>query len=175
MMKINYIGKNTTFTKAMKDVTTKKLSRIEKYFVIDENTTARVLARTYDHDQKVEITIPVKHGVLRAEKKGKDYYAALDLAVDSLEKQIRKMKTQLVNRHKEALSRQFADEAETEREETSITKVKAIDMDTMDMEEAVLQMELSGHDFYMYMDSETGTAALAYVRKDGTYGIIRSM
>lgn len=174
-MKINYIGKNTTFTDAMKDVTAKKLSRIEKYFIIDEDTTARVVARTYDHDQKVEITIPVKHGVLRAEKKGKDYYAALDLAVDSLEKQIRRMKTQLVNRHKEALSRQFADEAEAEREETSITKVKSIDMDTMDMEEAVLQMELSGHDFYLYMDSETGTASLAYVRKDGTYGIIRSM
>lgn len=170
-MRIKYVGKNVDFTLAMEEYTGKKLSRLEKYFVIDRNTEARVLARTYPkHLQKIEITIPTKHGVLRSERTAEDYYKAVDLAIDALEDQIRRMKTKLVERHKESLAEAFMEEEN--EESTSIVREKEIILEEMDPDEAVLQSSLSDHSFYLFKDSDTGNPAVVYRRKDGNFGLI---
>lgn len=170
-MRIKYVGKNVDFTIAMEEYTRKKLSHLEKYFVIDRNTEARVLARTYPkHLKKIEITIPTRHGVLRSERTADDYYKAVDLAIDALEDQIRRMKTKLVERHKESLAETFI--KEENEESTSIVREKEIILEEMDPDEAVLQSSLSDHSFYLFKDSDTGNPAVVYKRKDGNFGLI---
>lgn len=170
-MIIKYVGKNVEFTEGMKEYTAKKLKRLEKYFVMNEDTEVRVLARTYPkHVQKVEITISTKFGILRSEKTTNDYYAAVDAAMDALEDQIRRMKTKLIERHKDSLTDVFI--AQEPSVDTSITREKQVIMEAMDPDEAVLQSALSDHSFYLFTNSETGCPAVVYKRADGTYGLI---
>lgn len=172
-MRFEIVGKNVTITEAMRNQIEKKLSTLEKYLLIDPNTTARVVARVYPNSQKVEITIPTKVGILRTEVVNKDFYAAVDLAIDKLEDQIRRQKTRLSRRHKDNLAEAFVEEDVKEEEAEDIpVKTKAITADVMDLDEAIMQMELSGHDFYIYTDDESGKVSVAYRRKDGNYGLI---
>lgn len=170
-MKYTVTGKNISITKAMDESIQKKLSVLDKYILIDDNTTARVVARTYKHSQKVEVTIPTRVGVLRTEVVKDDFYEALDLAIDKLEGQIRKQKTRLNKHHKEHLSKAFIEKEQKEVEQDVDVKTKHIDTDEMTLDEALLQMELSGHNFYIYKDEDTGKYAIAYNRHDG-YGCI---
>ncbi|HCK88286.1 MAG TPA: ribosome-associated translation inhibitor RaiA, partial [Erysipelotrichaceae bacterium] len=94
-MRIEIVGKNIEITDSMREKIEKKLSNLEKYLLIDPATTARVVARVYPNSQKVEVTIPTKVGILRAEVVNDDFYAAVDLAIDKLEDQIRRQKTRL--------------------------------------------------------------------------------
>lgn len=173
-MRIRFAGKNIDFTNAMKNVTEKKLERLCKYVVITDDTEVRVLARTYPHAQKVEITIPLKHGVLRTEQTGSDYYEALDLAVDVLERQLRKMKTRLIDRHREGLAQVFAEEEE-KAEPLSILREKSVPLEAIDLEEAIIQMEMTGHNFYLFTEAESGSPCVIYRRNDGGYGVIRGI
>ena len=116
-MKFEIVGKNVTVTEAMRNQIEKKLSNLDKYLLIDPNTTARVVTRVYPNSQKVEVTIPTKVGILRTEVMNNDLYAAIDLPVDKLEDQIRRQKTRLSRRHKESLSDTFIEEDETETAE----------------------------------------------------------
>ncbi|MEG0365183.1 MAG: ribosome-associated translation inhibitor RaiA, partial [Erysipelotrichales bacterium] len=103
-MKYSIKGKNIDVTEAIETYIEDRLSGLDKYFVIDEDTIAKVLIRVYGSDQKIETTIPTKHGILRAEARDKDLYAAIDAVVEKLESQIRKQKTRLKNhRSKEKL------------------------------------------------------------------------
>lgn len=172
-MRFEIIGKNITVTPAMKEKIEAKLSTLDKYLLIDPNTIARVVARVYPNSQKVEVTIPTKIGILRTEVVNDDFYAAVDLAIDKLEDQIRRQKTRLSRRHREHLATAFVTEDIAKEEaETVPVKTKTITADIMDLDEAIMQMELSNHDFYIYTDDESKKIAVTYKRSDGTYGLI---
>lgn len=178
-MKFTIQGKNIKVTEAMKEQIEKKLSTLEKYVLIPKDTTARVVARVYkkgSKSQKVEVTIPTKVGILRTEVVHDDFYAALDLAIDKLEDQIRRQKTRLNKSHKEHLSKAFIAENEVliedEQEKELPVKTKTVTAETMSLDEAILQMELSGHSFYIYTDEETEKISVVYLRKTEGYGLI---
>lgn len=173
-MRFEIIGKNISVTDAMKAVVEKKLSNLDKYLIIDESTIARVVVRVYPTTQKIEVTIPTKVGLLRTEVVHEDLYAAIDLAVDKLEDQIRRQKTRLSRRHKDSLAENFINEEIAEEEKDIPVKTKTIHADKMDLDEAIMQMELSGHDFYIYTDEETDTISVVYIRNDGGYGLIET-
>jgi len=129
-----------------------------------------------NHLHKVEITIPMKSVILRAEEEKEDFYAAIDVIIDKLERQIRKNKTRLQSKKvKEAKEFAFEYIEEIPEEtEINIVKRKKIGVKPMDEEEAILQMELLGHQFYIYKDIETNQVAVVYKRKDGGYGLIEA-
>ena len=173
-MRFEIIGKNISVTDAMREAIEKKLNGLDKYLLIDKDTVARVVVRVYPNTDKIEVTIPAKVGILRAEVEHDDLYAAIDLAVDKLEDQIRRQKTRLTRRHKDSLAQSFLLEIENEEENDIPVKTKTIHADNMDLDEAIMQMELSGHDFYIYTDEETDSISVVYIRKDGSYGLIET-
>ena len=175
-MKCQITGKNITVTDAMRDVITQKLHRMDKYFVTDEEVEAKVLTRTYKDAQKVEITIFTKMMDFRVEVKDKDIYAAVDLAIDKLEGQMRKLKTKLSKRHKENLGRAIAfenfqsDEEEAQNDE--VVRVKELTLEPMELEEAITKMEALDHNFFVYLDSEDEKLSVVYKRDEGGYGVL---
>ena len=170
-MEILIRGTKLEITDSMKDYVKEKLSKLDKYLV-DQKTKANVLVKVHNYLQKVEVTIPLKTLILRAEEEQQDFYAAVDLVINKLERQIRKNKAKLQKRDK-TKSREFnIDDVIPIEEEGKVVKRKKIDVKPMNEEEAILQMELLGHDFYVYKDSETNNVCVLYKRKDGGYGII---
>jgi len=175
-MKLNIHGKNVTITEAMENRTTKKLSFLDKYFMIDEDTEANVAVKVNPTDLKVEVTIVTKIGLLRAEVVHEDYYAAVDLAIDKLEDQIRRQKTRLSRRHREKLSVNFAESVSVEASKVKEEPVrtKAIVAQKMVLDEAIMQMEMLGHSFFIYTDEETDEIAVVYKRLAGGYGLLET-
>ena len=171
-MRFEIIGKNITITDLMRSKIEKKLSALEKYLLIDPDTKARVVARVYPSSQKIEVTIPTKVGILRSEVTHEDLYAAIDIAVDKLEDQLRRQKTRLNRRHRESLAEAFLEEAAEAEEKIVPVKTKTIQATKLDLDEAIMQMELSSHDFYIYTDEETDRISVVYLRNDGDYGVI---
>lgn len=171
-MRFEIIGKNITITDLMRSKIEKKLSSLEKYLLIDPDTKARVVARVYPSSQKIEVTIPTKVGILRSEVTHEDLYAAIDIAVDKLEDQLRRQKTRLNRRHRESLAEAFLEEAAEAEERIVPVKTKTIQATVLDLDEAIMQMELSSHDFYIYTDEDTGRVSVVYLRNDGDYGVI---
>ncbi len=170
-MKVKVIGKNVSVTKALKDYATKKVSKLEKYIIVPEETSARVLVRTYRKEQKAEVTIPTKIGILRAESHCDDAYAAIDLAVDKLADQIRRQKTRIQKRSKDSMTEALL--AEKSEEQDINIKTKTINVKMMTADEAIMEMELSDHDFYAYIDEETEEIAIVYRQKgDRGYGLL---
>ncbi len=176
-MKLHIHGKNVTITQAMHDTTEKKLSMLEKFFQIDEETNANVTVKVYNNSLKVEITIFTKVGVLRAEIRNPDYYNALDLAMDKLEDQIRRQKTRLSRKHNEKLSKKFVEEAiqAVENDEAGeVVRTKTVDAEEMSLDDAIMQMEMLGHSFFIYTDEEDKTISVVYKRLDGGYGLLET-
>ena len=176
-MKVQIYGKNITVTPAIAEKIEKKLNHLEKYFMIDENVIANVVVRVYPNKQKIEVTIPTKNAVLRTEVVHDDLYAAIDLAIDKLEDQIRRQKTRLTRKHKEKLAYAFIEEAEVldnGDEEDELVKTKSIVADTMELDEAIMRMEMLNHNFFIYRDDETKEIAVVYKRHDGGYGLIET-
>ena len=151
-MKVQIYGKNVTITPGMQEKVETKLKFLEKYFIIDDSVTANVLVKIHKKDIKIEITIPTKMAVLRAEVAHPDYYAAVDLAIDKLEDQIRRQKTRLERKHKDKLAMAFIGEALEDEEEDVLVKTKTIAPSVMDLEEAIMRMEMLGHSFFIYRD-----------------------
>lgn len=170
-MKVQIYGKNISITQGMQEKVENKLKFLDKYFIIDENLTANVVVKVHSTDVKVEITIPTKLAVLRAEVAHKDFYAAIDLAIDKLEDQIRRQKTRLEKKHKDKLALAFLED-NTQSEEDVYVKTKSITISEMDLEEAILRMEMLGHTFFIYRDEETHEVNVVYARHDGGYGCI---
>ena len=154
----------------------KKLSKLDKYFIVSENVEAKVLVRTYPYGQKIEVTIPTEYVLLRAEVVDQDLYNAIDLVIDKLEGQIRKYKTRLNRKSKDnKLAFNLASiEPLEDEEEDVLVKTKTITPKPMDMEEAIMQMELIGHSFFVYRDTETDAISIVYRRNDGDYGLIET-
>ena len=176
-MKVQIYGKNITETPAIAEKIEKKLNHLEKYFIIDENVIANVVVRVYPNKQKIEVTIPTKFAVLRAEVVHDDLYAAIDLAIDKLEDQIRRQKTRLTRKNKEKLAYAFLETEELDEEydeADEVVKTKSIVPDTMELDEAIMRMEMLNHNFFIYRDDETKEIAVVYKRHDGGYGLIET-
>lgn len=175
-MKYNVRGKNIDITSAMEEKVIEKLSKLEKYFIVGDEIEAKVLIRVYNHGQKIEVTIPTEYVLLRAEDTAHDVYVAIDNVVEKLEIQIKKYKSRLSRKskdHKMALNLAPAED-DVEDIEDVLVKVKTIMPKPMDMEEAIMQMELIGHSFFMYRDLETNQVSVVYRRHDGDYGLIET-
>ncbi|WPC42109.1 ribosome hibernation-promoting factor, HPF/YfiA family [Clostridium sp. JS66] len=171
-MRITVSGKNIEVTSALRNTVERKLSKLEKYFNPDVEVYATLSVQK--NRQIVEVTIPFNGVILRGEEENDDMYASIDLVVDKLEGQIRKQKTKLQRRtHSDSLKFQFIPDLEPkDKEESKIVKTKRFAIKPMSSEEAVLQMELLGHNFFVYKDAENGEVNVVYKRKDGNYGLI---
>ena len=178
-MEIYVRGDKVKVTKAIGDYAKEKLGRIEKYIGDSDSVRATVMINVKGHNQKVEVTIPLKTVILRAEETRDDLYAAIDVVADKLERQIRKNKTKLQSKKmKDIFSKDFMLEAiekvDDEENSDKIVKRKKVEVKPMSEEEAILQMELLEHQCYIFKDSETNNIAVVYKRKEGNYGIIES-
>lgn len=175
-MNITLRGDKIKITDAMKDYANEKLERINKYLDDSSNVNANVVVKVENYKQKVEVTIPLKNFILRSEEVQDDFYAAMDVTVDKIERQIRKNKTKFqskkVKEYKEIVFDYI--ENEEEEEEDVIVKRKKIDVKPMSEKEAIIQMELLGHQFYLFKDAETLKPSVVYKRNDGQYGIIET-
>lgn len=178
MLNFNIRGENIEVTPAIREHVESKIEKIERYFNDDINANANVNLKVYNDKQtKVEVTIPMKNVTLRAEERHNDMYAAVDLIVDKLERQIRKHKTKINRKFREGAGTYFANEQvepAAEEDELTIVRTKQFDLKPMDQEEAVLQMNMLGHDFYIYTDAESNGTSIVYKRKDGKYGLIET-
>ena len=174
-MKISVRGKNIEITEAIESKISDKLSKLDKYFIVSDNVESKVLCRVYPYGQKLEVTIPTEYVLLRAEVVDSDLYTAMDLVVDKLEGQIRKYKTRLSRKSKDnKLAFNLSSIEDVETDDDVLVKVKSITPKPMDMEEAIMQMELIGHSFFVYRDAESDSISIVYRRNDGDYGLIET-
>ena len=175
-MKYNIRGEKIEITPAIKSYIEEKIGKLEKYFENTDDMTASVVIKVRANEQKIEITIPAMHYTLRSEEAHSDLYAAIDLTVDKLERQIRKNKTKINSRIKHNMIQNFEItlEDEYENDDSVVLKRKKIDMKPMDEEEAILQMEMLGHSFFVFKNVDTNSICVLYVRKDGNYGLIET-
>lgn len=167
----------TENTEAIKEYIESKLSKLDKYFETSDDIEATVLTKVNGREKVIEVTIPTKHFTLRNEEANEDLYAAIDKIADKLERQIRKNKTRMqrrVNKNELVGFDLSFDSAKDEEEEKTIVKRKEIEMKPMSEEEAILQMNLIGHEFFVFTNVETGNVDVLYQRKDGNYGIIET-
>lgn len=178
-MKFNVRGDKIVVTDAIKDYIETKIGKLDKYFK-EDSITANILLKIRGKEQIIEVTIPTDNFILRSEEENEDMYAAIDLVLDKLERQIRKNKTKLKKRNINDKYKEFNFDFELEKDEekeekTKIVKRKNIEMKPMDEEEAILEMELLGHSFFVYKDMDNDDTCVVYKRKDGNYGIIKSL
>lgn len=172
-MKIVISGKNMEVTSALKNVVEKKLQKLDKYFnpAVEMHATLSV----QKNRQIIEVTIPFGGIVLRGEEGTDDMYTSIDAVVDKIERQIRKQKTKLQRRnYGDSLRYQSIPEPEEIKDEPRIVKTKKFAIKPMSSEEAVLQMELLGHSFFVFENAENDEVNVVYKRKDGNYGLIES-
>jgi len=175
-MKYDIRGDKLVVTNAIKEYTEEKVSKIEKYLASSDELIARIVVSVKGKDQKVEVTIPTKNLTLRAEEKNNDLYAAIDLVVEKLERQIIKNKTKMLSKNiKNKVSEFILTDIESDEDEDEvIVKRKQLDTKPMSEEEAILQMNMLGHDFFIFKDDKTFGVSVLYRRKDGNYGLIET-
>lgn len=172
-MRIRVSGKNIEVTNALKERVEKKLSKFEKYFNPDTEANATLTVEKNRHI--IEVTIPFNGVILRGEEATEDMYSSIDNVVEKLESQIAKYRTKLERKIKDGSVRfeNFSfNQEEDDDEEPKIVKTKRFAMKPMPVEEAVLQMELLGHSFFMFYNAESDEVNVVYKRKDGDYGLI---
>lgn len=173
-MKISYVGKNITIRDNFKELVHKKIERLDKYF--DEDVEAKATFSTVGNFKTVEVTIWLKSGtIIRSEETSDDMLSSVDMAVESLDNQLRKYKTKLKSRKQESIRYdEVIEDEETiaEDKKPEVVKVKKIGLKPMFLEDAILQMELLGHDFFVYQDAEVNEVSVVYKRNDGNYGLI---
>lgn len=176
-MKFNIRGQKIDVTPAIKEYAEKKIGKLDKYFSNAEELTASILFKVRGKEQTMEVTIPIKKIVLRAEETNKDLYAAIDLVSEKLERQIRKNKTRIAQRKNKTNDIEINvdfDNSEIEESKDKIVKRKKMDTKPMSEEEAILQMNMLGHEFFIYKEAENGNTCILYKRKDGDLGIIET-
>ncbi len=173
-MKYIIRGDKLTVTKAIKDYIESKLSKLDKYYENHQDIECKVVIRSKNNLQTIEVTIPLKKFILRGEESDKDLYAAIDLVVDKLERQIRKNKDRIKNKYdQKEISELILDfDVEEEEEDSKIIKRKDIDTKPMDEEEAILQMNLLNHDFFVFKNINEECVSVLYKRKDNKYGLL---
>ncbi|MDD5922123.1 MAG: ribosome-associated translation inhibitor RaiA [Eubacteriales bacterium] len=173
-MKITITGKNFRTYGKLNETIEKKLGKLDKYFG-DDITGTVVLSHERGKD-KIEITLNAKGTLFRAEELTDDIYEGIDLAVDKLANQITKFRGKLRKRYNDnkALKFEFMEEQEIDEEEpeTTVVREKSFDLRPMDVEEAILEMEMLEHDFFVFMNADTDSVAVVYKRKGGKYGLL---
>jgi putative sigma-54 modulation protein len=180
----NIRGENIEVTPALREYVEKKIGKLERYFENTEDVHVHVNLKVYNDKQgKIEVTIPMPQLLLRAEERHDDMYAAIDLVADKLERQIRKHKTKVTRKLRErdketkqvlVTQNNNALVEENEEEEFEIVRTKHFSLKPMDSEEAILQMNLLGHNFFIFTNAETNRTNIVYRRKDGKYGLIEA-
>ena len=175
-MKFNIHGKKLEVTESIKEYIENKIGRLDKYFDNPDNITATVSIKLSGKKQVVEVTINTHSFVIRGEEANNDLYASIDLVSDKIERQIRKNKTRMHKKINKDKIKDFnlAYESEPEEKNDIIVKRKIIETKPMDEEEAILQMELLGHDFFVFKNANTDEFNIIYKRKEGNYGIIET-
>ena len=172
-MKLSVRGNKVEVTNSISEYLEEKISRMDKYFDNPDEEEAIVLVSVRGREQKVEITIPLKKFQIRVEESHSDLYAAIDLAIDKLERQFRKYKTKLISKkRREAIEVEYPEYIENQTED--IVRRKKVFLKPIDEEEAITQMELLDHNFYLYKNIETNSICLIYKRNDKKYGIIEA-
>ena len=173
---MNFIisGKNIEVTPGLKDSVTSKLGKLERYFTPD---TEIIVTLSVERDrQKIEVTIPVKGDIIRSEQTSTDMYVSIDLVEEVIERQLRKYKNKLIARHQEGgtFKQEFFEEepAIDSNDEIQIVRTKKFGIKPMFPEDACVQMELLGHDFFVFSNAETEEVNVVYKRKNGTFGLI---
>lgn len=165
-------GKNLDITEGLRSAVEDKIGKLERYF--NESTEVHVTLSTEKNRQKIEVTIPMKGSIIRAEEVSSDMYVSIDLVEEVIERQLRKYKNKLIDKAQNAahLNQEFIDEEIYDEEEIEIIRSKKFAMKPMDPEEACVQMELLGHNFFVFRNSETEEVNVVYKRKGNTYGLI---
>lgn len=172
-MRYTIIGKNIEVTEGLKAAVQDKIGKLERYF--ESDTEVHVTLAVEKDRQKIEVTIPVKGTIIRAEQESSDMYVSIDLVEEIIERQLKRYKNKLVDAKQEAgFSKLLAEEEAIEDDSIEITRVKRFAMKPMDVEEACVQMELLGHSFYVFRNAETDEVNVVYRRKGkgNSYGLI---
>ena len=171
-MKFIISGKNIDVTPRLKDQVISKLGKLERYFTPD--TEIIVTLSVEKERQKIEVTIPVKGNIIRSEQVSSDMYVSIDLVEEVIERQLRKYKNKLVAKHQEGgnFNQAFYDVDDTDDDEVKIVRTKRFGIKPMYPEDACVQMELLGHDFYVFCNAETDEVNVVYKRKNGSFGLI---
>jgi len=171
-MKFIILGKNIDVTEGLRDAVQDKIGKLEKYFTPE--TVVHVTLSVEKDRQKIEVTIPVKGNIIRSEQVSNDMYVSIDLVEEIIERQLKKYKNKLVDQ-KQASSffkQEYIDKDYMDEEEVKIIRTKHFDIKPMYAEDACIQMELLGHNFFVFMNAETDQVNVVYKRKGNTYGII---
>ena len=171
-MKFIISGKNLTVTEGLKTAVEDKLGKLERYFTPD--TEVVVTLSVEKERQKIEVTIPVKGSIIRSEQVSNDMYVSIDLVEEVIERQLRKYKNKIVDRKQAAgnFQKEYLDKDYDEDEEVKIIRTKKFDIKPMYPEDACVQMELLGHDFFVFCNAQTDEVNVVYRRKDGSFGLI---
>ena len=171
-MKFIIIGRNIDITEGLKSAVQEKLGKLERYFTPE--TEIHVTLSVEKDRQKIEVTIPVKGNIIRSEQVSSDMYVSIDLVEEVIERQLRKYKTKIVNQQQAGgnFQKEFVEDEFLEDEEVNIIRTKKFGIKPMYPEDACVQMELLGHNFYVFRNAETDEVTVVYKRKGNTYGLI---
>ena len=172
-MRITITGRNIELTEGLKAAVEERLSKLEKFFTAD--TDVFVTLSVERERQKIEVTIPIKGHVIRSEQVSNDMYVSIDLVEEVIERQLRKYRTKLASKKMnvaESFNADFIEADVDEDEEVKIVRTKRFGMKPMYPEDACIQMELTGHDFFVFRNAETDEVNVVYKRKGNTYGLI---
>lgn len=172
-MRITITGRNIELTEGLKNAVEEKLGKLEKYFSPD--TDVFVTLSVEKERQKIEVTIPIKGHMIRSEQVSTDMYVSIDLVEEVIERQLKKYRTRLISKKMnaaESFRTEFVEAEEGEDEEVQIVRTKRFGMKPMYPEDACIQMELTGHDFFVFRNAETDEVNVVYRRKGNTYGLI---
>lgn len=165
-------GKNIDITEGLRSAVEEKIGKLERYFT--DSTEVHVTLSTEKNRQKIEVTVPMKGSIIRAEETSTDMYVSIDLVEEVIERQLRKYKNKLIDKEQTAaqLNKAFIEEDAYDDEEIQIIRSKKFAMKPMDPEEACVQMELLGHNFFVFRNADSEEVNVVYKRKDNTYGLI---
>ncbi len=172
-MKFIIVGKNMDVTPSLKETVESKLGKLERYFTPD--TEIHVTLSVQKEQQKIEVTIPVKGNIIRSEQASTDMYVSIDLVEEVIERQLRKYKNKLIAKHQEGSNfnkELFETEEAVDDGEVKIVRTKKFGIKPMFPEDACVQMELLGHNFFVFFNAESDEVCVVYRRKDGTFGLI---
>ena len=171
-MRYTISGKNIEVTEALKNIVMDKLGKLERYFTPE--TEIIVTMSVEKERQKIEVTIPVKGNIIRSEQVSNDMYVSIDLVEEVIERQLRKYKNKIIQKQQEGTNfrKEFIEKETEDPEEVKIIRIKQFGMKPMYPEDACIQMELLGHNFFVFRNAETEEVNVVYKRKGNTYGLI---
>ena len=171
-MKFIIVGRNIEVTPGLRAAVEEKIGKLDKYF--NPDTEVHVTLSVEKERQKIEVTIPVKCKIIRSEQSSSDMYVSIDLVEEVIERQLKKYKAKIVDKQQNAMSfsKAVVEEEAEEEEEIKIVRTKKFDIKPMYPEDACIQMELLGHNFFVFCNADTDEVNVVYKRKGGTYGII---